>query len=123
LKLALAENGCEDVGDESLEGHTAIIVADEGRSGVAKTGVKSGALSKHPRAASKIRAISELPFLEVLRPQVLALFNTPAQQLLRVCNAVSQDVVNVSQARVGEMQCLKKLANITRDKKNGEDCR
>jgi hypothetical protein len=37
-----------------------------------RMGVKSGALSKHPLAASKIRAISELPLLEVLRAQVLA---------------------------------------------------
>jgi ribosomal protein L10 len=108
LKFALAEKSCEDVGDECLEGHTAILVADAGPSGVAKTlfkfskdneermGVQSGALSKHSLPARKIRAISELRLLEMLRAQIFALFNTPAQQLLRACSAVPQDVVNVS---------------------------
>jgi ribosomal protein L10 len=42
-----------------------------------------------------MRVLSELPSLEVLRAQALALFNMPAQQLVRVYNAVPQGVVNV----------------------------
>jgi large subunit ribosomal protein L10 len=115
LKLALAENGCEDLGDRCFEGHTAIIVGGEDPAGVAKVlfkfskdneekmGVKGGALSKHPLAASEIKALSELPSLEVLRAQVLALVNTPAQQLVRVLNAVPQGVVNVLQAKVDKI--------------------
>jgi large subunit ribosomal protein L10 len=111
LRLALRENGCEDLDAKCFEGHTAIIVGGANPSGVAKTlfkfskgneermGVKGGALSKHPLAASEIKALSELPSLEVLRSQVLALFNAPAQQLVRVLNAVPQGVVNVLQAR------------------------
>jgi ribosomal protein L10 len=50
----------------------------------------------------EIKALSELPSLEVLRAQVLALFNTPAQQCVRVLNAVPQGMVNVLQAKVRE---------------------
>jgi large subunit ribosomal protein L10 len=112
LKLALKENGCEDLDNGCFEGHTAIVIGGEDPAGVAKIlfkfskdneermGVKGGALSKHPLAVSEIRALSELPSLEVLRAQVLALFNTPAQQLVRVLNAVPQGVVNVLQAKV-----------------------
>jgi large subunit ribosomal protein L10 len=111
LRLALKEVGYEDLGSECFEGHTAIIVGGVDPSGVAKIlfkfskdneekmGVKGGALSKHPLATSEIKALSELPSLEVLRAQVLALFNAPAQQLVRVLNAVPQGVVNVLQAR------------------------
>jgi ribosomal protein L10 len=58
-------------------------------------GVKGGALSKHPLAISEIKALSELPSLEVLFAQVLALFNTPTHQFVRVLSAVLQDTVNV----------------------------
>jgi large subunit ribosomal protein L10 len=68
LKFALAENGCEDLGDECFEGHAAIIVGGEDPSGVAKTlfkfskdnkqrmSAKGSALSKHSLAASEIKA-------------------------------------------------------------------
>ncbi|MDR2812583.1 MAG: 50S ribosomal protein L10 [Puniceicoccales bacterium] len=115
LRLALKENGCEDLADECFEGHTATITGGMNPSGVAKTlfkfskdneermGVKGGALSKRPLATSEIKALSELPSLEVLRAQVLALFNAPAQQLVRVLNAVPQGVVNVLQAKAKEI--------------------
>ncbi|MDR1366456.1 MAG: 50S ribosomal protein L10 [Puniceicoccales bacterium] len=115
LKIALSENGCEDLDDKCFEGHTAIIVGGINPAGVAKVlfkfskdneekmGVKGGALSKHPLAVGEIKALSELPSLEVLRAQVLALFNTPAQQLVRVFNAVPQGMVNVLQARAKEV--------------------
>jgi large subunit ribosomal protein L10 len=111
LKLALKENGCDDLGGKCFDGHTAIVIGGANPSGVAKTlfkfskdndgrmGVKGGALSKHPLAADEIKALSELPSIEVLRAQVLALFNAPAQQLVRVLNAVPQGVVNVLQAK------------------------
>lgn len=111
LKIALQESGCEALDAACFEGHTAIITGGENPSGVAKTlfqfakgnddkmPVKGGALSKHVLSAAEIKALSELPSLEVLRAQVLALFNTPAQQLVRVLNAVPQGVVNVLQAK------------------------
>jgi hypothetical protein len=73
---------------------------DSSKDNEERMGVKRGALSKHPLAVSEIRVLSELPSLEVLRAQVFALFNTPAQQLVRVLNAVPQGVVNVLQAMV-----------------------
>jgi large subunit ribosomal protein L10 len=111
LKLALEENGCPKLSDRCFEGHTAIVVGGEDPSGVAKIlvkfskdndekmGVKGGVLAKAPLEASEIKALSELPSLEVLRAQVLALFNAPAQRLVCVLNAVPQGMVNVLQAR------------------------
>lgn len=111
LKIALQENGCEQLDDACFEGHTAIIVGGANPSGVAKTlfsfaknnedrmPVKGGALSKKVLEVAEIKALSELPSLEVLRSKVLALFNTPAQQLVRVLNAVPQGVVNVLKAK------------------------
>jgi large subunit ribosomal protein L10 len=94
LKLALAENGHEDLGDQCFEGHTAIIVRGADPPGAAKTlvtiskdneqrmGVQGDALSKHSLAAREMRAVCELPSFEALRAQVFALFNTPAQVLV-----------------------------------------
>ena len=56
-------------------------------------------ISKKVLEISEIKALSELPSLEVLRSKILALFNTPAQQLVRVLNAVPQGVVDVLQAK------------------------
>ena len=111
LKLALEENGCERFKDACFEGHTAIITGGDDPSGVAKIlfsfaknneqrmPVKGGALSKKTLEISEIQALSELPSLDVLRAQVLALFNTPEQQLFRLMNAVPQCMVNVLQAK------------------------
>ena len=111
LKIALQENGCENLGDSCFEGHTAIVVGGANPSGVAKTlfafaknnedrmPVKGGALSKKVLEIAEIKALSELPSLEVLRSKILALFNTPARQLVRVLNTVPQGVVNVLQAK------------------------
>jgi ribosomal protein L10 len=97
-----------------------IIIGGEGPSGVAKTrfkfskgnkhrmGAKGSALSRHSLAASEIKALSELLSFEVLRAQVLALLSAPGQQLVPVCDALPQGVVNVLQAREREIQCLKK---------------
>jgi large subunit ribosomal protein L10 len=114
LKVALDGVGCASLDDKCFEGHTAIVTGGSDPSGVAKIlfkfaksndgkmAIKGGALSKHPFTIEEIRALSELPSLEVLRAQALALFNTPAQQLVRVLNAVPQGVVNVLQAKVRE---------------------
>jgi large subunit ribosomal protein L10 len=111
LKVALQENECGDLGNPCFVGHTAIVVGGENPSGVAKIlfkfskdneekmGVKGGALSKNSLSVAEIKALSELPSLEVLRAQVLALFQTPAQQLVRVLHAVPQGMVNVLQAK------------------------
>ncbi|MDR0590296.1 MAG: 50S ribosomal protein L10 [Puniceicoccales bacterium] len=111
LKLALEANGCLGLSDGYFEGHTAIVMGGEDPSGVAKVlckfskdneekmGIKGGVLAKVPLEVSEIRALSELPSLDVLRAQILALFNAPAQQLVCVLNAVPQGMVNVLQAR------------------------
>jgi large subunit ribosomal protein L10 len=56
-------------------------------------------LSGNELQMQEIKALSELPSLEVLRAKMLALFNTPAQQLVRVLNAVPQGLLNVLQAK------------------------
>ncbi|MDR1435467.1 MAG: 50S ribosomal protein L10 [Puniceicoccales bacterium] len=112
LKVALDGMGCAPLDEKCFEGHTAIITGGSDPSGVAKIlfkfaksneekmAIKGGVLSKNQFTIEEIRALSELPSLEVLRAQVLALFNTPAQQLVRVLNAVPQGVVNVLQAKL-----------------------
>jgi large subunit ribosomal protein L10 len=111
LKLALEVNGYPRLNDRCFEGHTAIVMGGGDPSEVAKIlckfskdneekmGIKGGVLIKVPLEVSEIKALSELPSLEVLRAQILALFNAPAQQLVYVLNAVHQSMVNVLQAR------------------------
>lgn len=110
LKLALEECGCH-VNDSCFAGHTAVISGGKNPSGVAKIlfkfsdnndkkmAVKSGVLSGNELQMQEIKALSELPSLDVLRAKMLALFNTPAQQLVRVLNAVPQGLLNVLQAK------------------------
>lgn len=111
LKIALEEQGCAPFSESCLCGHTAIITGGNNPSGVAKTlfafakkngdkmPVKGGELSRRLLTIEEIKSLSELPSLEVLRAKVLALFNTPAQQFVRVLNAVPQGVVNVLKAK------------------------
>jgi large subunit ribosomal protein L10 len=68
----------------------------------AKLPIKGGALDKNPLSVDEIRVLSELPSLEVLRAQLLALFEAPAQRCVTVLNAVPQGMINVLQARAKE---------------------
>ncbi|HQU08685.1 MAG: 50S ribosomal protein L10, partial [Verrucomicrobia bacterium 21-51-4] len=64
-----------------------------------KLPLKAGVMDNKVLSSEDIVSLSKLPSLEVLRAQLLGLLNTPAQQLLRVFQAVPQGVLNVLQAK------------------------
>jgi large subunit ribosomal protein L10 len=114
LKVALRESGYATLDEQCFIGHTAMVTGGNNPSAVAKVlfkfakdndaklPIKGGALAKNPLSVDEIRALSELPSLEVLRAQLLALFGAPAQRCVAVLNAVPQGIVNVLQARARE---------------------
>lgn len=97
--------------DSVLVGQTAIVVGGKNPSEVAKILVKfhkekeekcplkAGVLDQKLVNASEINELSKLPSIEVLRSQFLALLNTPAQQMVRIMQAVPEGVLNVLQAK------------------------
>lgn len=93
-----------------LLGPTAIVSGGENPSEVAKVltkfhktkdkvELKGGALGDRFLEQGEIVELSKLPSLDVLRSQLLSLFNTPAQQCARVLQAVPQGILNVLQAK------------------------
>lgn len=96
--------------DQWLTGPTAIVVGGKNASGVAKVirgffekankgEVKVGVVNNRTFSADQVKALSELPSLDVLRAQLLGLLNTPAQRVLYVFNGVPTGLLNVLQAK------------------------
>ncbi|WP_269524906.1 50S ribosomal protein L10 [Coraliomargarita parva] len=96
---------------EHLNGPTAIIVGGNNPSGVAKVlgeffkkkekvDLKVGIMNDRALSKEEIEVLAKLPGLEVLRAQLLGLLTQPGTSLVRVLNAVPQNVVNVLQAKV-----------------------
>lgn len=109
LQVAAKERGLPDFGD-LLAGQVAIVTGGKNPSEVAKVVTKfakekekvvprGGVLSGSRLEASDITALSTLPSIEVLKAQLLGLLNTPAQQMVRVINAVPQGMINVLDAK------------------------
>lgn len=101
-----------DVSDH-LTGPTAIIIGGNNPSGVAKAlgaffkkkekvELKVGILDNKTLDTAQIEALAKLPGLESLRAQLLGLLTQPGTGLVRVLNAIPQNVVNVLQAKVRE---------------------
>ena len=97
--------------EEHLSGPTAIIVGGNNPSGVAKAlgaflkkrekvEVKAGILNEKILGKAEIETLAKLPGLESLRAQLLGLLAQPGTGLVRVLNAVPQNVVNVLQAKI-----------------------
>jgi len=108
--IAAGEKEYPDVSDH-LSGPTAIIVGGNNPSGVAKVlgkffkdkekvDLKVGIFNDKTLSKEQIEALAKLPGLESLRAQLLGLLMQPGTSLVRVLNAVPQNVVNVLQARV-----------------------
>jgi len=96
--------------EQWLAGPTAIVVGGKNPSGVAKViyaffdkakkgEVKMGVVGKRAFDPAQVKALSELPSLDVLRAQLLGLLNTPAQKFLFVLNGVPTALLNVLQAK------------------------
>lgn len=110
LKLAASAREFPDL-NEHLKGPTAIIVGGDNPPGVAKAlekffkekkkmELKGGVLEKGALTPAEISELAKLPPAEVLKAQLLSLFNTPATQMVRIVQAVPQGLLNVLQAKV-----------------------
>ena len=109
FKVAAERRNLPDFGD-ALNGPTAIIMGGKNPSGVAKAlfafqkdkdkiEIKAGLLGDRALTLDEIKTLSKLPSLDALRAQLLGLLSTPAQQMVRVLNAVPQDLINVLAAK------------------------
>lgn len=110
LRHAAREHAMPDL-DSALGGPTAIIMGGDSPTEVAKAivkfqkankdkcEVKIGILGGKPLSKDDVTELSKLPSLEILRSQILSLFNTPARQTVTVFQAVPQGILNVLQAR------------------------
>lgn len=96
-----------------LTGPTAIVVGGENPSGVAKVvrsffqtankgTVKVGVVNRRTYGPDDVKALAELPSLDVLRAHLLGLLTTPARSLLFVFNGVPTSFLNVLQAKAKE---------------------
>ncbi|MDR1458247.1 MAG: 50S ribosomal protein L10 [Puniceicoccales bacterium] len=111
LQIAL-KNKVDSFDESWFVGHTAVIVGGNNPSGVAKVLAKfskdnenrmffkGGLLSSKRLSPNEIKALAELPTLEVLRAKLLSLLGEPASGLVRILNAIPQNIVNVLQAKV-----------------------
>lgn len=109
LNLVARERKLPDL-KEWLAGQTAIVVGGDNPSGVAKVlrkfsedkkklGLKVGVLGDRVLSKDEIIELSKLPSLEALKAQLLGLFQTPARNLLMVCNGVPTGLLNVLKAK------------------------
>lgn len=110
LKIAAEQRGMPGL-DEYLKGQNAIVVGGNNAPGVAKAlekffkdkqkvEIKAGILENSKLTAKDVSDLAKLPPIDVLKAQLLALFNTPATQFVRIIQAVPQGLLNVLQAKV-----------------------
>ncbi|MDR2432269.1 MAG: 50S ribosomal protein L10 [Puniceicoccales bacterium] len=96
-----------------FEGQIALVVGGKNPVGIAKLlkefhknskegklAMRGGLLGGKLLSLQDISTLADLPGIDILRTQFLALLNTPATKLLRTMNAVPQGVLNVLQAKV-----------------------
>jgi large subunit ribosomal protein L10 len=97
---------------EGFEGQLAIVVGGENPAGIAKVlkvffekskeeklAVRGGLLGGKMLSPADVNTLAELPGIDVLRGQLLALFNAPATRLVRTLGAAPQGMLNVLSAR------------------------
>jgi large subunit ribosomal protein L10 len=110
LRVAMAQRELPEM-DETLKGPTAMVTGGKNVSEVAKAlvqfakakdkiAVKGGILDGRLMSSADVNFLSTLPSMEVMRGQFLGLLNAPAQQFVRVLQAVPESVLNVLQAHV-----------------------
>jgi large subunit ribosomal protein L10 len=109
LRVAAKKLNLPDL-ESWLTGPTAIIVGGKNASGVAKViqtfskdkekgQVKVGVVGNKTYDPDQVKALSELPSLDVLRAQLLGLLTTPQRKFLFVLNGVPTGLLNVLQAK------------------------
>lgn len=112
LKIAASERDMA-VDEEKLKGPTAIIVGGENAPGVAKAlekffkdkkklEIKGGVLENNILSVDQVSELAKLPPADVLRAQLLGLFNQPATRMVRIIQAVPEGLLNVLQAKARE---------------------
>jgi large subunit ribosomal protein L10 len=112
LKIAAQERDIA-VDSDKLRGPTAIVVGGDNAPGVAKAlekffkdkkklEVKGGVLENSTLSADQIADLAKLPPADVLKAQLLGLFNQPATQMVRIIQAVPQGLLNVLQAKADQ---------------------
>ena len=108
--LAAKEAGLEGVAD-LVKGQLAVVTGQEDVSAAAKVlktfaaefekpTMRFGYLNNEPLNAEQLQQLADLPSLDVLRSQLMALINTPATQLARVIQTPGEQLARVLQARV-----------------------
>lgn len=109
LKIAAAEREL-GIDESTLRGPTALVLGGENAAGVAKAlekffkekkklELKGGVLENATLSADQIGELAKLPPVEILKAQLLGLFNQPATQMVRIIQAVPQGLLNVLQAK------------------------
>lgn len=112
LKIAAGEREI-DLDEAKLTGPTAIVVGGENAPGVAKAlekffkdkkklEIKGGVLEKNQLSVDEVSDLAKLPPADVLKAQLLGLFNQPASQMVRIIQAVPQGLLNVLHAKSQE---------------------
>ncbi|KAF0093819.1 MAG: large subunit ribosomal protein L10 [Puniceicoccaceae bacterium 5H] len=101
--------------DEWLKGHTGLIFGGEQIPLVAKAvekfqkdkkklEVKGAVISKELISSDDFAALKDLPTLDGVRAQLLALLNTPATQIARLLNTPAQQFLNIVDARKRDLE-------------------
>ena len=109
LKIAASDREL-NLDENFLIGPTAIIVGGDNPPGVAKAlekffkdkkklEIKGGVLEKSLLTFDDVSNLAKLPPADVLKAQLLGLFNQPATQMVRIILAVPQGLLNVLQAK------------------------
>jgi large subunit ribosomal protein L10 len=110
FRIAAKEAGVADLVDGALLGQMAVVTGQKDVSTAAKVlktfasefdkpKVKFGYLNSKRLEADDLKALADLPSLEVLRSQFLALLNTPATQLVRVLNEPAASLARIIKAK------------------------
>ncbi|MDR2776873.1 MAG: 50S ribosomal protein L10 [Puniceicoccales bacterium] len=95
-----------------FEGQIALVVGGKNPAGIAKLlkefhknskeeklAMRGGLLGSKLLSLQDISMLAELPGMDILRAQFLALLNTPVTKLVRTMDAVPQGILNVLQAK------------------------
>jgi len=110
FQIAAREAGVADF-NGALAGQLAVVTGQKDVSAAAKTvktfqaefekpKIKFGYLNNKRLEANDIKALADLPSIEVLRGKLLGLLQTPASNLVRLLNTPASQLVRVMQARV-----------------------